>query len=76
MMTSEFEGKVALVTGSSSGIGSAVATRLSRGGATVAVHYNSHKENAAAVASAITSPAARRSSSVAMWPKSMTRKAS
>ena len=54
-MTSEFEGKVALVTGSSSGIGSAVATRLGRGGATVAVHYNSHEENAAAVASAITS---------------------
>ena len=54
-MTSEFQGKVALVTGASSGIGSAVATRLGGAGATVAVHYNSHKENAAAVASAIMS---------------------
>lgn len=53
MSASEFAGKVALVTGASSGIGSAVAKRLARGGATVAVHYNSHEENAAAVASAI-----------------------
>jgi 3-oxoacyl-[acyl-carrier protein] reductase len=55
MVTSEFHGRVALVTGASSGIGSAVATRLGRAGATVAVHYNSHKENATAVASAIIS---------------------
>ena len=55
METSEFQGKVALITGASSGIGSAVATRLGRAGATVAVHYNSRGENAAAVASAITS---------------------
>ena len=55
MVNSEFQGKVALVTGASSGIGSAVATRLGRSGATIAVHYNSHEENAAAVASAITS---------------------
>jgi 3-oxoacyl-[acyl-carrier protein] reductase len=55
MLTSEFHGRVALVTGASSGIGSAVATRLGRASATVAVHYNSHKENATAVASAIIS---------------------
>jgi 3-oxoacyl-[acyl-carrier protein] reductase len=55
METSEFEGKVAPITGASSGIGSAVATRLGRAGATVGVHYNSHEENAAAVASTITS---------------------
>ena len=55
METSEFQDKVALVTGASSGIGSAVATRLGTAGATVAVHYNSHEENAAAVASTITS---------------------
>ena len=55
METSEFQDKVALVTGASSGIGSAIATRLGRAGATVAVHYDSHEENAAAVASTITS---------------------
>ena len=55
MAIAEFQGKVALITGASSGIGSAVATRLGRAGATVAVHYNSHEENAATVASAITS---------------------
>ena len=55
METSEFQDKVALVTGASSGIGSAIATRLGRAGATVAVHYDSHEENAAPVASTITS---------------------
>ena len=55
METSEFQDKVALVTGASSGIGSAIAIRLGRAGATVAVHYDSHEENAAAVASTITS---------------------
>ena len=55
MVASEFQGKVALVTGASSGIGSAVATQLGRAGATVGVHYNSHDENATAVASGITS---------------------
>ena len=55
MVASEFQGKVALVTGASSGIGSAVATQLGHAGATVGVHYYSHEENATAVASGITS---------------------
>jgi 3-oxoacyl-[acyl-carrier protein] reductase len=55
MEVSGLRGKVAVITGASSGIGSAVATRLGRAGATIAVHYNRHEENAAKVASAITS---------------------
>jgi 3-oxoacyl-[acyl-carrier protein] reductase len=55
MVASEFQGKVALVTGASSGIGSAVATQLGHADATVGVHYYSHEENATAVASGIKS---------------------
>ena len=41
-----FEGKFGLVTGSSSGIGQAIAIELAKQGATVAIHYNSNEEGA------------------------------
>ena len=45
------EGKTALVTGGSRGIGAAVARELARGGANVVVGYRSGKEEAEAIAS-------------------------
>jgi 3-oxoacyl-[acyl-carrier protein] reductase len=52
-MTIDFEGRVALVTGSSSGIGAATAKELAAGGAKVAVHYRGNGDGAAAVVAAI-----------------------
>jgi glucose 1-dehydrogenase len=47
------EGKVALVTGSSSGIGEAIALRFARVGADVVVHYHREEDEARAVAAQI-----------------------
>jgi 3-oxoacyl-[acyl-carrier protein] reductase len=47
------EGKTALVTGASRGIGRAIAAELARGGATVVVGYHSGREEAEAVAAEI-----------------------
>lgn len=49
----DFSSKVALVTGSSSGIGAAIALELAQGGASVAVHYRGNVAGAEAVASQI-----------------------
>lgn len=46
---STLAGKIALVTGASRGIGQAIALRLARDGATVAVHYHSAESAARAV---------------------------
>ncbi len=43
------EGKIAVVTGASRGIGKAIALRLAKGGALVAVNYRQSKEEAEAV---------------------------
>ncbi|PMB14219.1 sugar dehydrogenase [Fischerella thermalis CCMEE 5282] len=42
----KLEGKVALVTGSSQGIGQAIAVRLAQEGADIAINYRSHPEGA------------------------------
>lgn len=45
-MAGRFDGKVAVVTGSSSGIGQAIAVRLASEGASVVIDFHSHPEGA------------------------------
>ena len=52
----ELEGKNAIVTGASLGIGSAIALDLAKNGANVAINYRKHDAEAKAICAEIADP--------------------
>src|SRR2546428_10883838 len=52
-MSKKLEGKIAIVTGASNGIGRAIAERLAQDGATVVVNYGKSADKAKAVVAGI-----------------------
>src|SRR2546422_6695621 len=54
-MSKKLEGKIAIVTGASDGIGRAIAERLAQDGATVVVNYGKSADKAKAVVAGIVS---------------------
>ena len=67
-MEKDFEGKTALVTGGSRGIGRAVCLDLAKGGARVAVNYTSNREAAEETVQTIIQVAVRLPLSKPMFP--------
>ena len=61
-MPQRFDGKVAVVTGSSSGIGQAIAVRLASEGAAMVIDYRGHEDGAKETQAQIQAPNARAKS--------------